>query len=75
MLSPTEFRLLALLLGRRGEVVRRRELREAGWPVGGIVQDNTLDQYVARIRRRLREVGADVEVSTVRGVGYRLDEG
>ena len=70
-LSPTEFRLLAALLGRQGEVVRRRELLRAGWPDGAIVHENTLDQYVARVRRKLLQVGATDRLETVRGVGYR----
>jgi DNA-binding response OmpR family regulator len=70
-LSPTEFRLLAALLGRPGEVVRRRELLRAGWPDGAIVHENTLDQYIARVRRKLQQVGASDRVETVRGVGYR----
>lgn len=70
-LSPTEFRLLAALLGRPGEVVRRRELLRAGWPDGAIVHENTLDQYVARVRRKLLQVGASDRLETVRGVGYR----
>ncbi len=70
-LSPTEFRLLAALLGRSGEVVRRRELLRAGWPDGAIVHENTLDQYVARVRRKLQQIGATDRVETVRGVGYR----
>lgn len=70
-LSPTEFRLLAALLGRPGEVVRRRELLRAGWPDGAIVHENTLDQYIARVRRKLLQIGATDRVETVRGVGYR----
>ena len=70
-LSPTEFRLLAALLGRPGEVVRRRELLRAGWPDGAIVHENTLDQYIARVRRKLLQVGASDRLETVRGVGYR----
>jgi DNA-binding response OmpR family regulator len=70
-LSPTEFRLLAALLGRPGEVVRRRELLRAGWPDGAIVHENTLDQYIARVRRKLLDVGAPDRLETVRGVGYR----
>ncbi|MDX6218138.1 MAG: hypothetical protein QOG99_3722 [Frankiales bacterium] len=71
-LSPTEFRLLAALLGHPGEVVRRRELLRAGWPDGAIVHENTLDQYVARVRRKLVQVDAPDRVETVRGVGYRV---
>jgi DNA-binding response OmpR family regulator len=71
-LTPTEFRVLAALAARPDEVVRRRELIRAAWPEGAIVHDNTLDQYVARVRRKLREVAADVAITTVHGVGYRL---
>ena len=72
-LTPTEYRLLAKLASRRGDVVRRRELTLAAWPDGAIVHDNTLDAYVARIRRKLRELGQDGALVTVHGVGYRLE--
>jgi two-component system response regulator MprA len=71
-LTPTEFRLLAALAARPGEVVRRASLIAAGWPDGAIVHDNTLDAYLARIRRKLREAGAPEAVHTRRGVGYVL---
>jgi two-component system response regulator MprA len=72
-LTPLEFRLLALLAAHPGEVVRRRSLIAAGWPDGAIVHDNTLDAYVARIRRKLREAGVALGVTTARGVGYSLE--
>jgi two-component system response regulator MprA len=71
-LTPTEFRLIAALAARPGAVVRRSALVAAGWPDGAIVHDNTLDAYLARIRRKLRDGGAPEAVETVRGVGYRL---
>jgi two-component system OmpR family response regulator len=71
-LTPTEFRLLAALAAAPGRVVRRRELVRAGWPDGAIVHANTLDAYLARIRRKLREAGAPESIETQRGVGYVL---
>ena len=71
-LTPTEFRLMAALAARPGEVLRRRELVAAAWPDGAIVHDNTLDAYIGRLRRKLRELGAAEELVTVRGVGYVL---
>ncbi|MCA1719823.1 MAG: response regulator transcription factor [Actinobacteria bacterium] len=71
-LSPTEFRLLARVLGTPDEVVRRRDLLNAGWPDGAIVSENTLDQYAGKLRRRLRDVGSQRTLTAVRGVGYRL---
>ncbi len=71
-LSPTEFRLLARLLAEPRGVVRRNELVAAAWAHGSIVADNTLDQYVAKLRRKLAEVGTEQTIVTVRGVGYRV---
>jgi two-component system response regulator MprA len=71
-LSPTEFRLLARLLAEPRAVVRRSELVAAAWTHGSIVSDNTLDQYVAKLRRKLAEVGTEQTIVTVRGVGYRV---
>jgi DNA-binding response OmpR family regulator len=71
-LSPTEYRLLARLIAEPDAVVRRRELREAAWPAGGIVADNTLDQYLSKLRRKLAELGAPHLLKVVRGVGYQV---
>ena len=71
-LTPTEFRLLAALAASPGVVLRRRDLVRAAWPEGAIVHDNTLDQYVARLRRKLRELGPELEIATAHGVGYKL---
>jgi two-component system, OmpR family, response regulator len=74
-LTPTEFRLLAALCARPGEAVRRRELVRAAWPRGAIVHDNTLDAHVARTRRKLRALPGAPGITTVHGVGYRLEAG
>ena len=72
-LTPTEFRLLARLMSRPGEAVRRRDLVRAGWPHGAIVRENTLDAYVARLRRKLKKLEQPPEILTVHSVGYRIE--
>jgi DNA-binding response OmpR family regulator len=71
-LSPTEFRIMGRLMADPGAVVPRRALLRAGWPEGAIVTPNTLDQYVAKLRRKLRELDSDRRIGTARGVGYRF---
>jgi two-component system response regulator MprA len=72
-LTPTEYRVLAALMGAPEQVVRRRALVSAGWPHGAIVAENTLDQYVARLRRKLAAAGDPGRtIATVHGVGYRF---
>jgi two-component system response regulator MprA len=71
-LTPTEFRLIATLADRSGAVVSRRELVRAAWPEGAVVHDNTLDVYIARLRRKLAGLPEDQRIVTVHGVGYRV---
>jgi DNA-binding response OmpR family regulator len=71
-LSPSEYKLLARLLADDMEVVRRQQLREVGWPHGAIVSDNTLDQYLSKLRRKLVDVSAPYAIRSSRGVGYQV---
>ena len=72
-LTPTEFRLLAALLAAPGAAVRRRTLKEAGWPHGALVHDNMLDAFVARVRRKLRQLPDAPSIRTLPGVGYSIE--
>ncbi|HST17387.1 MAG TPA: response regulator transcription factor [Gaiellaceae bacterium] len=73
-LTPTEFRLLARLAATPGEAVRRRELVQAAWPHGALVRENTLDAYVARLRRKLgRDDAGSPQITTAHGIGYSLE--
>jgi two-component system OmpR family response regulator len=71
-LTPTEFRLLAALASRPGRAVDRRRLVQAAWPHGAIVHENTLDVYIARLRRKLAKLDPAPAIKTQHGVGYRL---
>lgn len=71
-LSPIEYRLLARLAADPAAIVRRSQLRAAGWPAGAIVADNTLDQYVRKLRRKLADVSTEHVIRLVRGIGYQL---
>ena len=72
-LTPTEFRLLAKLAAHVGAVVRRHELLGAAWPAGAVVHDNTLDVYIARLRRKLAALPGAPTIATAHGVGYSIE--
>ncbi|NUR09909.1 MAG: response regulator transcription factor [Nocardioidaceae bacterium] len=75
MLTPTEFRMLAAIGARPGEVVRRRAVVAAGWPDGALVSENTIDSFMRRIRSKLTDAGSAVQIETVRGIGFRIQAG
>ena len=71
-LTPTEFHLLACLVGAGEAAVSRKALLRAGWPTGARMAENTLDAYVAHLRHKLASLDGAPRIATVRGVGYRL---
>ena len=71
-LTPSEYRLLEHLLRRSGRVQSRSELVDACLPDAEAL-DRTVDSHIAHLRRKLAAAGAGVVLTTVRGVGYRLD--
>jgi DNA-binding response OmpR family regulator len=73
-LRAKEFDLLVRLLGDVGRVVRREDLMSDVWDEHWYGSTNTLDVHMASLRRRLgEEPGAPSRITTVRGVGYRLE--
>ncbi|MET9261528.1 response regulator transcription factor [Amycolatopsis sp. NPDC004079] len=78
-LSPREFGLLEVLVGRSGTVVTKDELLRAVWGEEQAVTRNLVEVYVGYVRRKLDAVGAGSILRTVRGHGYlasddQLDE-
>ncbi|WP_231878532.1 response regulator transcription factor [Agromyces sp. NDB4Y10] len=74
-LSTKEFDLLAQLDRHRGAVVTREQLMDEVWDENWFGSTKTLDVTMARLRQKLDDAGADVRITTIRGVGFRLDEG
>ena len=70
--TAIEFRLLAALLARVGELVTHAELLAAGWPDVRDPDPLWLKPHLARLREKLVRVGAPMPTA-VRGVGYRLE--
>lgn len=69
-LTPTEFRLLQVLMERRGRIQSRRQLLEAVWEVTARIATRTVDMHVQRLR--LKAGNAADWIETVRGFGYRF---
>jgi len=69
-LTRIEYRLLEVLMERRGRVQSRRQLLQAAWDTNAQIETRTVDMHVARLRSKLGDPGGMIE--TVRGIGYRL---
>lgn len=71
LLTALEYRLLLIFAENRSVLLTREQLLERIWDISGdFVEDNTLTVYVKRLREKL---GDAVHITTVRGIGYRVD--
>lgn len=74
VLSARETALLELLIGRTGRVVTKAYAEANLFGQSEEIRSNAIEVYVHRLRKQLSDLGATVEIHTVRGVGYLLAE-
>ena len=72
-LGRREFTMLTELMASAGTVVSRQRLFDALWEGEVDIRSNALDVHMSRLRARL-DASAQVSVTTLRGVGYRLEQ-
>ena len=73
-LTALEFRLLWYLAENTGKLLTRAQILERVWNDVSGVPTRVVDVHVAALRKKLNEVEAQLQISSVRGIGYRLDE-
>jgi len=74
-LRPKEFDLLALLVVEAGRVVGRERIMGQVWDEHWFGSTKTLDMHISALRRKLTEAGDHPgRITTLRGVGYRLEQ-
>ncbi|MBT2641878.1 response regulator transcription factor [Bacillus sp. ISL-41] len=69
-----EFELLSILASRMNKTTPRASLIEQAWGADYEGSEQTLNTHINRIRDRLKKHQASVEIQTIRGIGYRLEE-
>jgi DNA-binding response OmpR family regulator len=72
-LTALEFRLLWFLGEADGRLLTRAQILERVWNDVSGVPTRVVDVHVAALRKKLGEIGAELAISSVRGIGYRLD--
>ena len=71
-LTALEYRLILTFAQNKGQLLSRNQILDNIWDsAGNFVEDNTLTVYIKRLREKL---GDAVNIETVRGLGYRVDQ-
>ncbi len=69
-LTKNEFKILQVMMQNRGSIVSRDEIMRSLWENDSFVDDNTLTVNVARVRKKLAELGKEDFIHTKKGLGY-----
>lgn len=72
-LPPKEFLLLRALSQERGRVWSKNELLQYVWGQSTDVDTNVVEATVANLRKRLAEIGAEVQIKNLRNSGYWIE--
>lgn len=70
VLSLKEYELLAYFIENPAKTLSKEELLRSVWGITAEIETRTLDMFVSRLRKKL--IGSDVEIQTIRSVGYIL---
>jgi len=69
-LTKTEFLILKILMQNKGAIVSRRKMMRSLWKDENFVDENTLTVNIARLRKKLAELGKEHFITTKKGQGY-----
>ena len=70
-LSPTEFRLLHVLLESKGRVLSKSQLLNEVWGINFETETTVVDTYISYLRKKLHRDGFE-GIRTIRGIGFQL---
>lgn len=71
-LSKKECELLEILVANFNQIVKREELEKRVWEDNGVVVGRSLDTYISKLRKKLKE-DSSIKLTNVHGVGYKLE--
>ncbi len=72
-LSPTEFRLLQMLIEKKGRVLSKTLLLDEVWGITFESESTVVDTYISYLRKKLHRDGYE-GIKTIRGVGFQITE-
>lgn len=74
-LTKKEGHLLDSLIRSKGRIVSKEMMIDKVWGFDGNAIDNNVEVYISFLRKKLKSLNAQVKIKTVRGIGYKLEEG
>lgn len=71
-LSHKEFQLMSVLMANKGQTVTKETLISKVWGYELTAEDNNVEAYVSFLRKKIKFLGSNMKIETLRKLGYRL---
>ena len=72
-LTKNEFKILQMFLENTGKIVSRESIMTRLWDSNEFIDDNTLTVNVARLRKKMEQIGLGGKIITKKGIGYMVE--
>nr|WP_314463217.1 response regulator transcription factor [uncultured Clostridium sp.] len=73
-LGYKEFEVLRILMSNLGKIISKDTLINRVWGSDSDAEDNNVEAYISFLRKKFNFLGSKTEITTIRKVGYRLEE-
>lgn len=73
-LSHKEFEVLRMLMSSPGRIVSKQDLLTRVWGADFDTNENSVEAYISFLRKKMHHLHSSVEITTLRMLGYRLEE-
>ena len=73
-INGKELDLLEVLLINKNQIVNRETLADKIWGYNSDAEYNNVEVYISFLRKKLKLLNSNVQIKTVRGLGYKLEE-
>lgn len=71
-LTNKEYKLMEYLIKHKDSLISTEKLMDSVWEYDTLAEINVVWAYISALRKKLEEIDADIEIKSVRGVGYQL---
>ena len=68
-----EFLLLEYLMNNKNQIISKEQIYDKVWGIDNEIESNNLEAYLSFIRKKMKIIGANINIKAIRGLGYKLE--
>ena len=73
-LSQKEYEVMSMLMNSKGRIISKQDLLTRVWNIDGDASENSVEAYISFLRKKITHLKSTVHITTLRMLGYRLEQ-